>query len=103
MRLAVTLIVWVSDTPFVSLDAAVLGVLTALTSAAYPFTDKPINAKPTSIDIRCLICCLIPNASLNTYIHSHNLYKLHICIITHLFTSHKTHTPTTTVFLAGLF
>ena len=97
MRFAVTLIVWISDTPLDSLDAAVVGVLSALTSAAYPFTDNPINAKPTSIDIRCLICCLIPNASLNTYIFT-QLYKLHICIITHLFGPHKTHTPTATAF-----
>ena len=84
MRFAVTLIVWISDTPLVSLDAAVVGVLSALTSAAYPFTDNPINAKPTSIDIRCLICCLIPNASLNTYIYSHN-YINYIFVLLHIY------------------
>ena len=84
MRFAVTLIVWISDTPLDSLDATVVGVLSALTSAAYPFTDNPINAKPTSIDIRCLICCLIPNASLNTYIYSHN-YINYIFVLLHIY------------------
>ena len=64
MRLAVTLIVWISEAPLVSVDNAVVGTSVAVvTSAAYPFTDTPINAKPISIEVRRLICCFITNTS----------------------------------------
>ena len=97
MRLAVTLIVWISDAPLLSVDTAVVGTsAVALTSAAYPFTDKPINANPTSIEVRLLLCVFITNTSL-----IHICFHInHIIVLLHIYLGHtKPIPPTTTVFL----
>ena len=64
IRLAVTLITWLSGVPFTSVDAAVVGVSdVAVTSAAYAFTDSPIKAKPISIEVRRFLRVFITNPS----------------------------------------
>ena len=100
MRFAVTLIVWVSVAPLASV-AAVTPVRSGVaeTSAAYPFTDKPINATPTSIEVRLLLCVFITNTSL-----IHICFHInHIIVLLHIYLGHtKPIPPTTTMFLAGL-
>ena len=64
IRLAVTLMTWLSGAPFTSVDAAVVGVsAVAVTSAAYACTDNPIKANPISTEVRRFLRVFITNPS----------------------------------------